>query len=129
MFAKHHRYFLVEGSSHQAMDASVLSAAVLQLSGEYGLGRMSPHLRFADHTTQLGVIRVSRETAPLFAAATRLSILRVCGSMRTCRPCLVRAIRDRYNLRLKQARRAGQETNKLDSSLQHCLDRIHRLQN
>lgn len=100
MISKKHRYLVVETAQVERTAASLLKALtplILAATGELGLGRMSPHVRFFDARARIGVVRVSRRTARDFVKATaaKVRVLRVTGSMRTCRPRLKQLLEER----------------------------------
>lgn len=89
MISKKNRYFVIATEERSATSLlNTLTPLILAAVGELGLGRMSPHVRFFDSKAKIAVIRVSRRTARDFVAATNVQVIRVAGSMRTCRPHL-----------------------------------------
>lgn len=115
-FSKHHRYFVVEGPP---LNLEELGELVLKTSGEFGLGRMSPQIRFHDRVAEISVLRVSRESAP-DVFTLNLKILKVFGSMRTCRQYLATyLLRERY----PKENESGSE------NLERSLARLRRVRN
>ena len=94
-----HRYLVVDTREVEAETAAqvfgVVRRTVLEESGEFGLGRANPQVRFYDKRARLAVVRVSRESAPQFPRA-QLRVLTTHGSIRSCRPRAMRFLRERY---------------------------------
>mmetsp|Transcript_1008 Transcript_1008/g.1449 ORF Transcript_1008/g.1449 Transcript_1008/m.1449 type:complete len:127 (+) Transcript_1008:105-485(+) len=102
MNLKKHRYLVcdldevVKDDLTASSLLNLVKERVVAEGGEIGLGRMDPLVRFFDNLTQLAIFQVNRISTPLFRKATMFPVLRISGSMRTCRPHAIRILRKRF---------------------------------